>query len=322
MTPSLDAVIPTRNRDQRLPRVIEPLLDDPALARVIVVDDAPGASGEASTADLKAISERVEVVQTGGVGPAKARQAGAEAASAEAILFLDDDVVPTPGLASRHAARQDGTSNLLVCGYTPIAPRNGRPVSAEAAAYGETYEKRCRQYELDPDVVLTHLWGGNFSIPRETALAVGLDSPEFAETWHEDRDFGLRCREAGVSAVFDRGILAHHEYERAWEVVAEESYRRGYSLVVLRSVHGAAVEPVDAGYFTEDRPLPLRLFVRAASGGPLQRPTRSFMNGLRRAGERFGMRRLQLISVQLLRLTRSAAGANDALAERDGRQRG
>jgi glycosyltransferase involved in cell wall biosynthesis len=322
MTLRLDAVIPTKNRDQRLPRVIEPLLADAAIARVIVVDDAPTSEPTGGRLDPALLSDRVEVIHTGGVGPARARQVGAQASSSEILLFLDDDVVPTAGLPRLHLRHHQRESNLLVCGYTPIAAREGKCLSPEAAAYGATYEKRCVQYDRDPAVVLTHLWGGNFSLPRSTALEVGLDSERFEETWHEDRDFGLRCRRAGVKAVFDREILAHHEYERNWEVLAKESYRRGYSLVVLHDAH-PDIGPLDEGYFTEGRPWPLRLFVGIASREPFRPLARGFINALRAVAKKVGWNRLQLISVQLLRLSESAAGARDALAaDRGGGRQG
>lgn len=309
MTIKVDVVVPTKNRDHRLARVVEPLLEDPGVGRLVVVNDAPGGTAEALRAMLP---DQVEIVCTGGVGPAEARQAGAAVCDAEVLLFVDDDVVPEAGLASRHAGYHEAGRRLLVCGYTPIVSTNGR-LSAEASVYGDSYERRCVQYDLDGLNVLTHLWGGNFSLRREDAIAVGLASADFAEPWHEDRDFGLRCLEAGLGAVFDRETRANHEYERAWDEVARESYRRGYSLAVLHHLHGQLIGEFDERHFEQGRSLPLRLSVRLLSRRPWSRPAIAGLTLLRRLGARLRLRGLELKSVRMLRLLQNTAGARDAL---------
>src|ERR1044072_3621070 len=97
MTLRADAVVPTNKRDRLLPGVVQPLLDSPVIDRGIIVDDDPdGDLGPHREDDdgIANMSDRIDVVASGGVGPALARQVGAEAASADLILFLDDGVRP------------------------------------------------------------------------------------------------------------------------------------------------------------------------------------------------------------------------------------
>ena len=313
MSVQIDVVIPTRNRSHRLSRVLLPLLAEPVVRRAIVVNDATDGTEESLRAMCPKMPEHVEVICTGGVGPAIARQAGAEQAEAEILLFVDDDVVPDPGLAARHAAYHEARQGLLVCGYTPVVPIIGDRLSAEASVYNGSYEKRCAQYELDNMNVLTHLWGGNFSLRRQEALAVGLSSPDFVEPWHEDQDFGLRCLEVGFSAVFDRDIRAGHEYERAWDEVAKESYYRGYSLVVLHSLHASVIGQFDTRYFEVDRSQPLRLFIRMSAARSAHGVAVRVARAMRSAPDRFGLGWLQLFSVRMLRLIQNSAGARAAI---------
>ena len=313
MTLRIDVVIPTRDREHLLRRVITPLLDEAVVNRVIVVDDAAHASLRGSA--IAEGSERVEVIATGGVGPAKARQAGAEHAQAELLLFLDDDVVPDTGLAARHARHHERSTLLLACGYTPVVPSPGRRLSGEAEVYGRIYEDRCAEYDVDPQIVLTHLWGGNFSLRREDALRVGLVSERFTQTYHEDRDFGLRCLEAGLTPVFDRALRAGHEYERGWPQTAQESYRRGYSVVLLHELHSDVIGPFDEHQFERNLPAPLAALVHesARSGVGVGAVASAGLHVLRWLGARLRLRPLELGAVRLLRRIEAARGALDAL---------
>jgi glycosyltransferase involved in cell wall biosynthesis len=308
----VDVVIPTRDRGQLLPRMIEPLLADPVVDRVIVVDDAAGRDGRV---EALTPSERVEVIATGGIGPALARQAGADRARAEIVLFLDDDVVPGPGLAAAHARHHERADRLLVCGYTPVVAPAGQTLSGEAEVYGRIYEERCAHYEADPHVVLSHLWGGNFSLRREHALRIGLASDRFRETSHEDRDFGLRCLEAGLEAIFDRALWAGHEYQRGWRETARESFRRGYSVALLHELHADAIGPFDERQFERTLPRPLAAIVHASARSPAGRLAIGGLYALRWLSARLRLRKLELDSVRLLRRIEAQRGAFKALEQ-------
>jgi glycosyltransferase involved in cell wall biosynthesis len=312
MTLGVDVVIPTRDRDVLLPGLVAPLLKDPTVGRIIIVDDSsrPMSGGKHQ---IKALSNRIDVICTGGVGPAKAREAGARASQADVLLFLDDDVLPDQGLATLHVEHHSRASNLLVCGYTPVAPRPSRRLSAEAAVHAQTYEARCHQYRLDASAVLTHLWGGNFSLRRTDALRIGLASESFEQVFHEDRDFGLRCRGVGVRAVFDPTIHAQHVYEREWAAVAKESYCRGYSLVCLHQVHNSTLGPFDERQFEDGLPWPLRVLVRSYARSSHGRPAMEIIHALRWIGARLDVRSIQVLAVRLLRRMQAARGAREAL---------
>lgn len=313
MTLRIDVVIPTRDRDDLLPGLVARLLEDPTVDRIVIVDDATHPALAAETSRIAALSNRIEVIRTGGAGPAKAREAGARATQSEVLLFLDDDVLPDPGLATLHVKHHGQASNLLVCGYTPVVPRPGCHMSAEAAVYARTYEARCQQYRLDAGVVLTHLWGGNFSLRRADALRVGLASRSFERVFHEDRDFGLRCREAGIRAVFDPKIHAGHLYERDWAAVAEESFCRGYSLVCLHEAHSSTLGPFDGRQFEEGLPAPLRMLVRRYATSANGRTAMETVHTLRRLGARLRLWPLQVLAVRLLRRMQADRGAQEAL---------
>lgn len=94
--PSFSVVIPTHNRADLLPRCLRAVLDQTVPpAEVIVVNDGSTDSTAAVLAD-PAFATRCTVVETPGLGVSSARNAGIEAATAEWIVFIDDDDVPSP----------------------------------------------------------------------------------------------------------------------------------------------------------------------------------------------------------------------------------
>lgn len=314
MTLRVDAVIPTIHRDHLLPKVVRPLLEDPVVDRVILVDDAPSGPSDWHE-EISRLSDRIDIIYSHGIGPAGARQVGVEAARADIVFLVDDDVVPTSDLASRHARRHDEKSNLLVSGYTPVLPREGQELSAEATIYGIAYERRCKIYDSDDYFVSTHLWGGNLSLRRMDALAVGLASDQFPDFWHEDREFGLRCLEAGMKAAFIRELWAKHEHERTWKMVAHESYGRGYSLVRLHQVHESKIGPYNPHHYERSLPAPLRIVIRISSYPVGNWFARASARTLRQISVVLHAWRLQLISVRLLRRMQGARGGRDAMRD-------
>ncbi len=178
-----------------------PLLADPAADEIVVVDDGSNDGTLKLLEDLAAAHPQLRPVPTRHRGRAAARQLGLERATGEVVLLLDDDVVAAQGLVEGHARAHAVSDGLVVVGYMPIRlPAGRRPGDASTFLYAGNYEGSCAACERDPSLVLTGLWGGNVSICRADALRVGMDS---SFTYHEDRDFGLRCMKAGLRVACD-----------------------------------------------------------------------------------------------------------------------
>jgi GT2 family glycosyltransferase len=212
---SVSVVVPTRGREARLRRAVEAVVDDAAVAEVVVVVDGEAAAGLTPSflRELQA-NGRVRTVSGPGRGVSEARALGVAAASGDVVLFLDDDVVAEPGLPSGHLAHHARRAGLVVVGSMPVADEL-LARSATARAYESDYERVCRSYEASNDAVLLDLWGGNVSMRRDECRRIGVASTAFPFGQHEDRDFGLRCRAAGLMGVFDPALVATHHYMRA-----------------------------------------------------------------------------------------------------------
>jgi glycosyltransferase involved in cell wall biosynthesis len=261
--PSVSVVVPTYNGVALLERILQPLVEDPAASEVIVVVDGSRDGSKELVDRLARDRPHLRSLFIENSGDMGAREAGARAASGEIVLFVDDDVLADSGLVSGHARRHAERAADVVVGYMPVivSPRRASEDFA-LMLYAVEYEGRCRIYERDPESVVRDLWGGNFSMRRSDCLAIGLSNPGFTEHYHADRDFGIRCLEAGLSGVFDRSLSAAHLHQRTLESFIRDARSQGAARVLMPAFHPAAVPPPTPTEFARGLPGPVAGIVR------------------------------------------------------------
>lgn len=236
---TVSVVVPTHQRREAVADVVNHVLaDQDALELVVVVDGSTDGTIEWLESQ-RARHARLRPIYRQKGGVAAARQCGAEAASGDVVLFLDDDVVARPGLVAGHARHHEMMPRRLVAGYMPnpwaALPPGRRGI---ARVYRAAYEAACARYEQDPQAILLGFWAGNFSMRRDDCLKVRLDTPLLArDAREEDREFGLRCLRAGMSAVFDRQLRAEHLYQRDLAAFRSDCRRNGYFRPAIRRLH-------------------------------------------------------------------------------------
>src|SRR3989442_6588896 len=95
---AVSVVIPTYNRRERLDRVLAALDEQRGDERfdVVVVDDGSN-DGTAEGLAGRTFEFRLRVVRQEKQGPAAARNAGLALVESPLVLFIDDDLVPSPG---------------------------------------------------------------------------------------------------------------------------------------------------------------------------------------------------------------------------------
>src|SRR3954451_3114007 len=109
-------VVPTHNRAALLPRLADALAGQLGVEfEVVVVDDG---STDATPAELRRLvsEERLRIVPLRldpNGGPARARNAGWRATSADVVVFTDDDCVPQPGWLAALVKRVDDADVVI-----------------------------------------------------------------------------------------------------------------------------------------------------------------------------------------------------------------
>jgi GT2 family glycosyltransferase len=108
-------------------------------------------------------------------------------ASQDVVLFLDDDIVPFPDLVGAHAAMHAGDDALVAGRVLQPWHADGGAAPWDALQFASTEAR-----EVD------HFMGGNFSVRREAALAVGGFDENFVRVaYHFEREFADRWRARG-----------------------------------------------------------------------------------------------------------------------------
>jgi len=193
-----DVVIPTTGRAS-LGRLLAALAAQPPPlpGRIFVVDDRATSTTAPLTPHSEAKGAVVEVLRSGGRGPAAARNVGWRASSADWIAFLDDDVVPTErwseALAADLGAADATTAGVQGRIVVPL-PTDRRPTDWERNVKGLEHAR----------------WATADMAYRRAALAqVGGFDERFRRNYREDADLGLRIVDAGWTIARGRRTIVH-----------------------------------------------------------------------------------------------------------------
>ncbi|MGE3907851.1 MAG: glycosyltransferase family 2 protein [Chloroflexota bacterium] len=232
MTPVLSIVVPTYNRCSGVERLLRALAEQTYPAdqfEVVVVNDG---STDGTEALLRQIETpyRLQVLHQTNAGPAAARNLGVQQASARLIVFLDDDVVPSPNLLEAHAAAQGDADDLVIVG--PMSP----PVNWRRSVWVRWEE---RQLQKQYDAMVQGRYGctprqfytGNASVPRRLLLAAGGFDDRFKRA--EDVELAFRMWSLGARFQYEPAADVLHYASRSFASWARTPYQYGRYDVVM-----------------------------------------------------------------------------------------
>lgn len=292
--PTAAVVLATRGRPHLLAGLVDAVLADPGATELVVVVDGEPAPPEggpspsmAALADLAATRPRLTAVAVPHSGHLRALEIGVARTTAEVVLLLDDDVVPTCNLATGHARRHAGRYGLVVVGSMPVALPDGRP-GAGTLLYARDYDRHLANLRSGRYGVLDHLWMGNVSLRRLDAERVGLGDTAFRASYHTDRELGLRLAAAGLVGVLDEDLAAVHLHRRTTAAFLNDARRHGAGLAALHAVHGQQLGPFDPATVLRGLPPVLRSVVAEVGASdaalPVARTVAVLGEGLGRLG--------------------------------------
>jgi GT2 family glycosyltransferase len=200
--PTVTLAIPTWGRDEVLVTTLRNcLLLAPRADELLIVDQtaehAPDA--ERALAELAQAGILRRLRQAEPSIPAAMNRALREATGA-VVLFVDDDVVPAPDLVGAHRAAHAAGRGPVVAGQVL------QPGEAPEPLAGATFAFRS---SLPQEVA--ELMGGNFSVARAFALALGgFDENFVGAAYRFEADFALRARAASARIRFEPAASLRH----------------------------------------------------------------------------------------------------------------
>ena len=196
--PVITVQLCTYNRRALLGQVMSALFAqqlDPQDYEIVLVDDG---STDGTYEDVIAKLHptcALTVVRQSNAGLAAGRNAGIARARGELIMFMDDDVLATPGLLAAHiSCHRAHPRTICRGGVINVASFDDLP----PAQYG------WRNYSG------AYFWTTNVSVPLALLKEAGAFDERFREYGWEDLDVGLRLRHMGVPSILAKEALVYH----------------------------------------------------------------------------------------------------------------
>jgi glycosyltransferase involved in cell wall biosynthesis len=231
----VSVVIPTYNRLPILRRCLEALEHQqiaPPLQRyeVVLVDDGSTDDTVGWLDGHATAFPHLRLIRQDHLGPAEGRNRGVEEAHGDVIVFIDSDLVVTPGFLVSHARalRRDWEQRGDRLSFTYGAVVNTADFENPTA---------------EPHKLTDHSWAyfatGNVAIDRDVLERSGLFDTSFRLYGWEDLELGERLRQMGVRLVRCPEAVGYHWHpplslEQIPQLVRIERERARMGLVFYR----------------------------------------------------------------------------------------
>ncbi len=200
-TPRLSVVIPARDAEVSLGRCLQAVQRSArGLAEIVVVDDGShdGTGGIARSLGATVIR------QDPPTGPAGARNAGARAATAPILFFVDGDVVLADDAIERILKGfDDDPDRAAVFGSYDDRPESRAFVSDYRNLFHHFVHQSSREASQS-------FWAGCGAVRRPVFLALGGFDERYRRASIEDIEFGGRLASAGHRVRLDKKVQCTH----------------------------------------------------------------------------------------------------------------
>jgi glycosyltransferase involved in cell wall biosynthesis len=215
-------------------------------AEVVLVDDGSTDATPAIADDLAAADERITVIHQANAGVSAARNAGARAATARTLVFLDgDDRVDPDWLVAFDDARRGPVRPALVfCEATAVQP-GGREERWRPRSLGPAYEN------------ITGIFNpGTFCVDRDVFLDVGgyAVGMKFGENYELALRLVARLALDATpvpTAIVGRQLVRFEIPDRPGGSNAYSNQTRFDSAVYLAEIHGPRLARVDPAFVAQ-----------------------------------------------------------------------
>lgn len=232
----LSIVLPTYNRLDQLQRVIAGLEQQTYPCQhfeVVIVSDG---SSDGTNEYIRTIDSNLCVIPViqDNQGVAVARNTGIAHTTGDIILFIDDDVVPTPQLITEHL-KLHNDNNAVVMG-----PMLAPPDFELTPWVAWEQAMLMKQYQCMVDGVwepsARQFYTGNTSLGKHHLLEAGGFDPTFRRA--EDVELAYRLADKGVKFLFNPDAIGYHYAIRSFNSWMAIPYAYGRNDVIFTQKRG------------------------------------------------------------------------------------
>jgi GT2 family glycosyltransferase len=242
---AFSVIIPTFNRAASLRRVLSGLCGQvypTDLMEVVVISDG-SSDGSAQVVRNLHLPLTLKLFEQPHRGPAAARNLGIERARGPFVLFLDDDVIPSPRLVAEHARGHGTMTDLALVG--PLLPAT-TPRSPWSRWEAWTLQRQYTALQAEKwSMTFRQFFTGNASLRLEHLQRAGGFDTRFRRA--EDVELGLRLSKLGVRFIFNPAAGVDHIAQRRFGAWLRASYEYGRAETVMR----VTTDPLNPWVLTE-----------------------------------------------------------------------
>ncbi|HEY2830675.1 MAG TPA: glycosyltransferase [Thermoanaerobaculia bacterium] len=207
---TISIAIPTYGRDAVLVDTLRHVLDlDPRADEVLVIDQTPR-HDDATERQLEEWEEQgaIRWVRLDAPSIPHAMNEALRRTTSDVVLFLDDDLIPSPGLVAAHRSAIERRRAEAVVGQI-LQP------SEEPIAFADYERNRMEDlgfpFNANTGARVTNVMAGNLAVVRQRALAIGGFDENFTTTAYRfETDFAWRLLDAGGTIWFEPSASIRH----------------------------------------------------------------------------------------------------------------
>jgi GT2 family glycosyltransferase len=211
-TRPVTVAIPTLGRERVLVETVEHMCrQEPAAAEILVVDQTPGHEPETEKR-LRELADRGEIRWIRLPVPSIPRAMNTAICEARfpVVLFLDDDVIPAPGLIENHWRDYADESVWSVVGQ--VLQPGQRATDEVHEDYGKALWADLKfPFNSTQPRMVRNCMAGNLSVRRDRAIAIGgFDENFVAVAFRFETEFCRRLWQHGGRTLFEPAAGIRH----------------------------------------------------------------------------------------------------------------